>query len=102
MVKLRLKRFGRLKRPYYRLAAMDSRQPAGGLPIEELGQYDPLEKDAVKAVVLKTERIQYWLSKGAQPSDTVRTLLTKAGIVVKDSYETQKRKRADAKAAKKA
>jgi small subunit ribosomal protein S16 len=79
-VKLRLKRFGRCHRPFYRINAIDSRTPRDGRPIEELGHYDPIEPDQEKAVVLKPERIKYWLSVGAQPSDTVRDLLKKAGI----------------------
>lgn len=79
-VKLRLKRFGRRHRPFYRINAIDSRTPRDGRPIEELGHYDPIEPDQKKAVVLKHDRIKYWLSVGAQPSDTVRDLLKKAGI----------------------
>jgi small subunit ribosomal protein S16 len=81
MVKLRLKRFGRRNRPFYRLNAIDSRAPRDGMPIEELGHYDPIEKDQAKQFVCKPERVQYWLSKGAQPSDTVRGLLKKAGVI---------------------
>ena len=82
MVKLRLKRFGRRNRPFYRLNAIDTRRPRNGLPVEELGMYDPLEADPAKAVRFKTERIQYWLSVGAQPSDTVRGLIKKLGLTV--------------------
>jgi small subunit ribosomal protein S16 len=80
VVKLRLKRFGRRHRPFYRLNAMDTRSARDSRAIEELGHYDPLEKDDAKAVTFKKERIEYWLSVGAQPSDTVRNLLKKAGI----------------------
>lgn len=79
-VKLRLKRTGRRHRPCYRLNAVDSRAPRDGRVIEELGQYDPLEKDAEKQISFKRERIEYWLSVGAQPSETVANLLEKAGI----------------------
>lgn len=79
-VKLRLKRFGRRHRPFYRLNAMDARSARDSRPIEELGHYDPLEPDQEKAVVLKQDRVKYWLSVGAQPSDTVRSLLRKSGI----------------------
>lgn len=79
-VKLRLKRFGRRHRPFYRLNAMDSRSPRDSEAIEQLGFYDPLEADEAKAVRLNEQRIRYWLSVGAQPSDTVRSLLRKAGI----------------------
>ncbi len=83
MVRIRMKRMGRLHRPFYRIAAMDIRNPRDGRVLEELGHYDPIEKDAEKQLVLKAERIQYWLQKGAQPSDTVRDLLKKKGIAAK-------------------
>ena len=59
---------------------MDTRSARDSRPIEELGHYDPLEADEEKAVVLKDDRVKYWLSVGAQPSDTVRRLLKQAGI----------------------
>lgn len=59
---------------------MDARSARDSKPIEELGHYDPLEPDQDKAVVFKPDRIKYWLSVGAQPSDTVRALLKKVGI----------------------
>ncbi|MCX5662156.1 MAG: 30S ribosomal protein S16 [Planctomycetota bacterium] len=80
MVKLRLKRFGRIHRPFYRLNAMDIRVPRNGVSIEELGTFDPLEKDDAKAIQFKPERVKYWLSVGAQPTETVVSLLKKAGI----------------------
>ncbi len=82
-VKLRLKRIGRRHRPFYRLGAIDGRSPRDGKVIEELGVYDPVEKDEAKQVRLKRERVEYWLKLGAQPSDTVRSLLKKSGISVK-------------------
>ncbi len=80
MVKLRLKRFGRHKRPFYRICAMDQRSARDSRAIEELGYFNPLESELEKSLHLKTDRIMDWLSKGAQPSDTVRDLLRKAGI----------------------
>lgn len=80
MVRLRLKRFGRRNRPYYRLCAMDQRTARNGRPIEELGFYDPIEKDQAKALKVNAERAQYWLGVGAQATDTVRSLLRKAGV----------------------
>jgi len=74
---------GRRHRPYYRINAMDIRSPRDGRVLEELGHYDPIEKDVEKQLVLKSDRIQYWLDKGAQPSDTVRDLLKKKGIAAK-------------------
>ena len=80
-VKLRLKRTGRRHLPCYRLNAVDSRAPRDGRVIEELGLYDPLQKDPDKQIVFKRERVEYWLGVGAQPSETVANLLEKAGIV---------------------
>lgn len=80
MVKLRLKRLGRTHRPFYRLAATDQRSKRDGKSIEELGTYDPLHKDESKQIEFDAERIKYWLSVGAQPSQTVRSLIKRAGI----------------------
>jgi len=79
-VKLRLKRFGRRHRSFYRVNAVDSRRPRDGRVIEQLGWYDPEAKESDRQVSLKRERIEYWLSVGAQPSDTVRQLLKRQGI----------------------
>ena len=81
-VKLRLKRTGRRHLPCYRLNAIDSRAPRDGRVIEELGLYDPLQKEPDKQISIKRDRIEYWLSVGAQPSKTVANLLEKAGIAV--------------------
>ena len=79
VVKLRLQRFGRKKRPYYRVVATDARKPRDGKPIEFLGTFDPLvDKNGVKKLRLKEDRVNYWLSVGAQPSDTVRSFIRKA------------------------
>jgi len=80
VVRLRLKRFGRRGRPYYRLNAINIRSPRDGRSIEELGTYDPIEKDQAKAVSFNADRVRYWLSVGAQPTETVASLLKKAGI----------------------
>jgi len=79
-VRLRLKRVGRRHRPSYRVAAVDSRSPRDGRMIEELGSYNPLASDPNQQVVLVRDRIEYWLSVGAQPSDTVRNLLKRQGV----------------------
>lgn len=79
MVVLRLKRMGRTHRPFYRLNAIDKRAPRDGRVIEELGWYDPIAPED-KQLRLKNDRIDYWLSVGAQPSETVRSLLRRAGI----------------------
>ena len=81
-VKLRLKRTGRRNLPCYRLNAIDSRTPRDGRVIEELGTYDPLQKEPEKQISFKRERIEYWLSVGAQPSETVANLLERVGIAV--------------------
>ena len=80
-VKLRLKRFGRRHKSFFRVNAIDSRSSRDGRVIEELGWYDPNAKDPEKQVKLNAERLKYWLSVGAQPSDTVNDLLKKNGIV---------------------
>lgn len=79
-VKLRLRRLGRRKRPAYSVVATDSRSPRDGRFIEDLGRYNPLNDPAT--VDLKTDRLLYWLEQGAQPSDTVRSLLSREGLMV--------------------
>ena len=73
-VKIRLKRFGTKKRPYYRIVVMDSRTARNGASIEEVGIYHPIEAPG-KQLVIKEDRIRDWYKNGAQPSDTVRTIL---------------------------
>jgi len=77
--KIRLRRTGRKKSPTYRIVVADSRSPRDGKFIEIIGQYMPRSGD--KAVNLLTERVNYWLDSGAQPTDTVRSLLRKAGLL---------------------
>ena len=79
-VKLRLKRFGRLNHPTYRLCASDARSPRDGRVIETLGYYLPKAKRLEEQVKLNAERVAYWLSVGAQPSETVRSLIHRSGI----------------------
>lgn len=79
-VKLRFRRLGRSNRTFFRLAAIDSRDKRDGAVIEELGHYDPLGNQPDKQVNFNKERIEYWLSKGAQPSTTVGSILRKQGI----------------------
>ena len=81
MVVIRLRIQGRKHRHFFRMCAMDRRQPNDGRFIEELGTYDPHVKDNDKTVTLLPDRIKYWLSVGAQPTDTVRSLLRRAGIL---------------------
>jgi small subunit ribosomal protein S16 len=79
MVKIRLRRMGAKKTPFYRVVVADSRYPRDGRFIEEVGTYNPLVEPA--DVKLNEESIKTWLSKGAQPTDTVKSLLKKAGII---------------------
>ena len=78
MVKIRLRRMGAKKAPFYRVVVADSRYPRDGRFIEELGTYDPRQNPA--AVNIDVERAQAWIKTGAQPTDTVRNLLKKAGL----------------------
>jgi len=80
MVRLRLKRFGRRHTPRYRLNAMDSRSPRNGRVIEELGWFDPTAVDPTAQIHFNADRIQHWLSVGAQPSETVVGLLKRIGV----------------------
>ena len=80
-VKIRLKRMGSKKKPFYRIVVADSRSPRDGRFIETVGTYNPLKNPA--EVVLKEEDVLNWLQKGAQPSDTVRNILSKEGIMQK-------------------
>ncbi len=80
MVRIRLKRTGRAHRASYRLAAVDQRSTRDGRMLEELGYYNPCDKNAEHQIDLKKERIEFWLSQGAQPTETVRQLLKKNGI----------------------
>lgn len=72
-----MKKLGRKHRSYFRIVAIDGRQPRDGRVIEELGSYDPMVKDTNARVTLRPERIKYWLSVGALPSDRVATFLKK-------------------------
>lgn len=71
---------GRRHKPFFRLNAIDTRTPRDGKIIEKLGHYDPIEKDPAKQLVLKKDRIEYWLGVGAVPSETVAELIAKIGI----------------------
>ena len=80
-VKLRLKRMGAKKRPFYRVVAADSRSPRDGKVIEEIGYYNPVVEPA--DIKIDEELAMKWLRNGAQPTDTVRDILKKQGIVKK-------------------
>lgn len=79
MVKIRLRRLGAKKAPFYRVVVADSRYPRDGRFIEEIGTYNPLT-DPVE-IKIDAERAQQWIKNGAQPTDTVRSLLKKSGVL---------------------
>ncbi len=79
MVKIRLRRMGAKKKPFYRIVVADSRYPRDGRFIEELGTYNPLVQPA--EVKVDAERVQAWIKTGAQPTETVKSLLKKAGAI---------------------
>ena len=80
-VKLRLKRMGSKQRPFYRIIAADSRSPRDGRFIESVGTYDPIKKD--ENVTVDEEKVLKWLNNGAQPTDTVKSILTQTGVWAK-------------------
>ncbi len=79
MVKIRLRRMGAKKAPFYRIVVADSRSPRDGRCIEEIGTYNPLTNPST--VTVDVEKAQQWIKNGAQPTDTVRALLKKAGAL---------------------
>ncbi len=85
-VKLRLKRMGAKQKPFYRIVAADSRSPRDGRFIETVGTYNPIKKPA--EVKINEELVMKWLNNGALPTDTVRSILSKEGIMAK--YDAQK------------
>lgn len=105
MVRIRLQRFGRTHRPFYRIAAMDSRTRRNGKVIENLGWYNPVEQAPERQIELKEERIRHWLSQGAIPTETMRDLLAKHDLLtpkLKAEWEADQAKykaRGEAKAA---
>ena len=78
-VRIRLKRMGAKKRPFYRVIVADARAPRDGRFIETLGTYNPLTNPA--AVKLDPEKVRFWLARGAQPSDPVRNILAREGLL---------------------
>ena len=81
MLKIRLRRIGKKKTPFYRIVVADSRMPRDGRFIEQVGYYNPVSQP--KELKLDEDKIFEWLKKGAQPSDTVRSLLSGAGLMAK-------------------
>ena len=80
-VKIRMRRMGSKRKPFYRIVVADSRMPRDGRFIEEVGYYNPVSQP--KELKLDEDKIFEWLEKGAQPSDTVRSLLSKAGLMTR-------------------
>ena len=95
-VKLRLKRMGAKQKPFYRIIVADSRSPRDGRFIETVGTYDPIKK--ADNITVKEDRVAYWLDNGAQPTDTVKSLLSKTGVWA--NYKNSKVKSAPKKAVK--
>ncbi|MBK7228368.1 MAG: 30S ribosomal protein S16 [Ignavibacteriales bacterium] len=93
-VKLRLRRMGKKKQPIYKVVAADARSPRDGKFLEAVGIYNPLTKP--HTIDLKEDRVNYWLDNGAQPTDTVKSLLSQKGINLK--RDIAKRKLSDEKA----
>lgn len=87
MVRIRLQRLGRHNRPFYRINAVDKRTRRDGSAIEQLGWYDPMAKDPAKQLELNEERVKYWISVGAQPSETLRDVLAKRNLVNVAAWE---------------
>ncbi|HEV2516285.1 MAG TPA: 30S ribosomal protein S16 [Devosia sp.] len=84
-LKLRLARAGTKKRPYYHVVVADARSPRDGRFIEKIGNYDPKLADKDKRVTLVTERVQHWLSVGAQPTDRVARFFDAAGLLKREA-----------------
>jgi small subunit ribosomal protein S16 len=102
-VKIRMSRGGTKQKAYYRIVAMHSRDPRDSRFIERLGTYDPrLGNDNPKRIVLNEERIKYWLSVGAQPSDRVARFLDKAGLRKRDARSNPTKGKPKAKAQERA
>jgi small subunit ribosomal protein S16 len=90
-VKLRLKRMGAKQKPFYRIIVADSRSPRDGRFIETVGTYDPVKAD--NNITVKEDRVAYWLDNGAQPTDTVKSILSKSGVWA--TYKNSKVKKAE-------
>jgi small subunit ribosomal protein S16 len=88
VIKLRLRRMGAKKRPFYRIVAAEHSNKRDGRYIEVLGTYNPLVDPAED--VVKEDRVQHWLSNGAQPSETVESLLKKQGVIPADKFYNSK------------
>jgi small subunit ribosomal protein S16 len=94
-----MSRMGRVHRPFFRINAVDQRAPRNGSVVEQLGWYDPKAKDPAKQVQLNEERVKYWLSVGAQPSDTMNDFLAKRGLIDADAWKAKRAARVKRKLA---
>jgi small subunit ribosomal protein S16 len=94
MLKLRLARMGRKNRPFYRIVALNVAEARDGSYLENLGWYDPLQKDKDKKVKIEVERYRHWISLGAQPSESLRLLLNHTGHVPIETKPAKHRRRA--------
>jgi small subunit ribosomal protein S16 len=102
-IKIRLARAGTKKRPFYRIVAADSRMPRDGRFIEKLGTYNPLlPKDSEDRVRMDVERVQHWLSQGAQPTERVTRMLEAAGLREKQARNNPKKAQPGQKAQERA
>jgi small subunit ribosomal protein S16 len=85
-----MQRTGRKNRPFYRIQVLDGRIRRDGAAIEQLGWYNPLERDPAKAINLNEERAKYWIGVGAQPSDTVRDMFAKRNLIATAPWEAER------------
>ncbi|MAW59725.1 MAG: 30S ribosomal protein S16 [Planctomycetes bacterium] len=92
-VGIRLKRMGRRNRPFYRICVMDQHTRRDGRAIEELGFYDPVNPEKGKHFEINEERARYWISQGAQPTETVASFLKDRGITVRSRAEKRRAKK---------
>lgn len=88
MVKIRLKKFGTKKRPFYRIVVQDERKPRDGVCVDEIGQYNPINP-VESQVAFDAERAKYWLSVGAQPTPIVKKIFNTKGLSVKGKELTK-------------
>ena len=89
MVKIRLQRQGKKKAPFYHIVVADSKSPRDGKIIEQIGTYDPMTKPST--IVLNKEKLEQWIKNGAQPTDTVRSILSHEGVL-KEMHEAKSSK----------
>jgi small subunit ribosomal protein S16 len=97
MVRIRMKRLGRRRRPFYRINAIDIATKRDGKVLEQLGWYDPLAEDESKQVVLNEERVRHWLRHGAQPSESLMDLFAKRNLVDAEAWKAKRAARIERK-----